>query len=411
MIWTDIENCFLHFVVKLLKKFLNSKNIQNNAVHDWSQREGISFPFKKFHLVNLGKKKLPGKYKSLIKYGGKTPPWSLKAKYLGVVIDHHLHLKEHMKLVSAKVEKSMFLLRNNSNYVTGNNPETLLRLFRSYIIPHFLYGAPLWIFCIRDKFRYDTPLRWGYGKFWLKLKTLYRKCGRWILGVHPNTSGEAVLVRLGWLPLDYLLALHGLKTFLKLYHGQGGQVLKSCTYDRGNCLEAYGHGDFFSKAYEFLTYLNTGSDVDLMDPNIIKNDSPLRKSLYHDLNRVWKKYEGAKRTKSLHKIWGMTSINLVMGSKIGTSFLHGAACGTGVLRCDLKKIGVSGCQNCRKGCSVPETLEHIILKCPFYEKFRPQLICKCKELGLEFSVINAMCHPKLHLLTEKFFANLAIKVS
>ena len=27
------------------------------------------------------------------------------------------------------------------------------------------------------------------------------------IGVHPNTSGEAVLVRLGWLSLDYLLAL------------------------------------------------------------------------------------------------------------------------------------------------------------------------------------------------------------
>ena len=48
-----------------------------------------------------------------------------------------------------------------------------------------------------------------------------------ILGLHPAASGEAALVRLGWLPLDYLLALHDLKYYLRCYHGRFGPDLYS----------------------------------------------------------------------------------------------------------------------------------------------------------------------------------------
>jgi len=385
------------------KEVVNKINQRLGAVEAWSQNEGIAFPFDKFHLINIGKKKLPGRFKTKVKYGQNTPPWSLKAKYLGVYVDHHLHLRNHMEMIAQKVQKSMLFLSNNSNYVVGSSPKILYQIFQTYVFPHFLYGAPLWIFCLREKFRYNEPLVWGYGQVWLRLKMLYRKCGRWVLGVHPNTSGEAVLVRLGWLSLDYLLALHGLKLFLKLYHGHGGKVLHACTVDRGEHPGDYGQGVFFERAHEFLTYLNENSATNLFDKKVLSDDTPLREILFRDLDKHWQNYEGAERTKQLHGTWSKTTINLNMRHKHGTSLLHGASCGTGVLKCDLSKSGVVGSEKCRKGCQAIETLEHIILECHHYDTCRVKLRSECLKLNLDFTVNNAMCHPSLHLLTEKIF--------
>ena len=259
------------------------------------------------------------------------------------------------------------------------------------------------LFLVRNKFRYDEPLVWGYGEVWLKLKSLYRKCARWILGVHPNTSGEAVLVRLGWLSLDYVLALHGLKLFLRLLHGQGGSNFQACAIDRGVDPDVLGHGPFFRWAHEFLVYLNGSSDRDLFSESILKNDGPLREALFSDLNRCWQMYEGGSRTRQLHGAWKGPAIYLGMRRKIGTSYLHGACCGTGVLRAVMAESGYKGPVSCRKGCDETETLEHIIFECQHFSECRIKIKRACANLQIPFNLTNTMCHPGLHYLTEKFF--------
>ena len=265
------------------------------------------------------------------------------------------------------------------------------------------------MFGLRKKFRYDEPVVRGYGDAWKKLNSLYRRCGRWILGVHPNTSGEAVLVRLGWLSLDYLLALHGLKLFIKLFHGHGNVALQTSTVERGNDPKGLGHGVFFKRAHEFLKYLNANNDKNLFSEGILRDDRPLREALFRDLNRCWANYEGAEQTRELHPQWMVTKVNLGMSCKIGTSLLHGACCGTGVLRCDLRRSGLVISDMCRKGCQKKETLNHIILQCSHFTKCRRKLIKECRNLKLDVTVQNAMCHPCLHLITEEFFVVLNTK--
>ena len=89
---------------------------------------------------------------------------------------------------------------NNSHFVSGSDPGSLSTIFWSFIFPQFLYGSSLWIFGLREVFRYQGSLIFGYGKHWNALRCLYRRCARAVLGGRPNTSGEAVLVLLGWLP-------------------------------------------------------------------------------------------------------------------------------------------------------------------------------------------------------------------
>ena len=116
------------------------------------------------------------------------------------------------------------MLFNHSSFGDGCSPRVLNRLFQAYIFPHFLYGAPLWIFCLRERFRYTAPILHGYGKRWANLRGWYRRCARAVLGVHPTTSGEAILVRLVWLPLDYLLACYGIRWFVKCWFGRCGAL-------------------------------------------------------------------------------------------------------------------------------------------------------------------------------------------
>ena len=98
-----------------------------------------------------------------------------------------------------------------------------------------------------------------------------------------------------------------------------------------------------------------------------------------------------------------------MRRKIGTSLLHGACCSTAVLRGDLKiRAHGTGNENesCRKGCQKTETLNHILLECPHYANCRSKCIREARRWNIPFDVTHAMCHPKLHLFTEKFFCKL-----
>ena len=49
-------------------------NRRLNGVQKWSLRNGVAFPFKKFHLINLGRKKLTKRWKGRIQYGEENPP-------------------------------------------------------------------------------------------------------------------------------------------------------------------------------------------------------------------------------------------------------------------------------------------------------------------------------------------------
>ena len=65
--------------------------------------------------------------------------------------------------------------------------------------------------------------------------------------------------------------------------------------------------------------------------------------------------------------------------------------------------------NVVKGARVKETLDHVISGCPFYAKERRKLIKECEKLKLDVKVKNDMCHPGLHLTTERFFVALSTK--
>ena len=101
--------------------------------------------------------------------------------------------------VSEIVEANIWRLRNNTHNLYSG---TLKNKFYSYVYPHFMTGAPLWIFQCFDVISCNREHRDGYKYYYDKLNSLYVESGRLILGVPSKVSFFAVLCRLNWLPLN-----------------------------------------------------------------------------------------------------------------------------------------------------------------------------------------------------------------
>ena len=123
-----------------------------------------------------------------------------------------------LKSIHGKLRVRAMRLFNHTDRVSGADPKTLDNIFKIWFRPVFDYACPVWIFRIRDLrcFHYNTPFLSKYKKAYGKLNTFYMKCARNILGVPPGSGNMAVLIRLGWLPLDYFLAMRACVWYLKM---------------------------------------------------------------------------------------------------------------------------------------------------------------------------------------------------
>ena len=108
------------------------------------------FEGSKFHLIDVGAKRHSSKDRDRVVFGETCPPWSRSAKYLGVIIDGKLDFKEFLNYIIDKVTNSMWRLYKHSNVKDGASPYVLLSIFKTWILPHFEYGACIWIFSIFD---------------------------------------------------------------------------------------------------------------------------------------------------------------------------------------------------------------------------------------------------------------------
>ena len=235
----------------------------------------------------------------------------------------------------------------------------------------------------------------------MSLRRWYRRGARAILGVRESISGEAVFVRLGWLPLDYLLACHGLRWFLKCWFGRCGTRLRRRLRKDG----IHNNPDFvfFNRAHEFLVYLEGISGFDLFSTRMLKDDSLIREAMYMDLTRCWTNYQGAGFTRGIHEEWRADSIELMMDSRLGWSLVNGAVCGNSIFRDDMSRRGYTGSIKCRWGCDTRENVTHVLLHCHCYSEQRSKMREICRQENVNFTVKNLLSHPRLVRQTERFF--------
>ena len=192
-------------------------NSELQRIYNWSCINQMVFDFKKFHLFDLGNR-IHSSFRDTVCFGDGSPGWELSARYLGVIIDRDLYFVPMLEKVFERFSASSWRVFNHANVVTGAAPRTLEIIFLSWLYPILEYGSAVWIFRIKDVLHFSYPVKSRYSNVFGRLSKLYLRLARAILGVDSITSGLATLVRLGWMPIDYLLAYRACICYMKVRH-------------------------------------------------------------------------------------------------------------------------------------------------------------------------------------------------
>ena len=64
-----------------------------------------------------------------------------KAKYLGIIFDNRLNYHEHIKILEAKIARSVGILNKLKYFLLSS---ALLKLYYALIYSHFNYGLAVW---------------------------------------------------------------------------------------------------------------------------------------------------------------------------------------------------------------------------------------------------------------------------
>ena len=365
----------------------------------------MTFDFRKFHLLDVGVKLQPST-RQRITFGPGAPPWSKEAPYLGIILDDKLSFKPFLeKLLTRLSENTSWRLDKHKNFRYGASPRTLQVIFLTWFSPLFDYGSCIWIFRLYRSswLRYDCEVDNGYKIVFKKLNSLYMGYMRDILGVPDKTSHLAILVRLGVMPLNYMLAYRSAIWYLKLKRGLCGSALRDLYHKFENNDEALGSTNFFKPVSIFVKRLNRYcKHVNLESCPISEAKVLLRDAIYKELNSQWISYDGAHTCHEIHPVWKPLRWKREMKSKLTCSWYHSVAVGRGRFRSRLFDYGKAASPACRFCGSEDETVEHIFFSCTILSDDRSLLQKACINLKLKFNLENLFTKPLLQRKVEDF---------
>jgi len=231
-----------------------------------------------------------------------------------------------------------------------------------------------------------------------------------VLSVPDSTSNLAVLVRLGVMPLNYMLAFRSAVWYLKLIKGLCGPALRDLYRRFLNNDEAFGSTNFFKPARDFVRRLNKYCvHINLESCSIADAKRHLRDAIYDELSSQWAASTDARTCRRVHPTWKPMRWQRNMKSKLTCTWYHQVAVGRGRFRSFLFKCGKAHTQVCRLCDSETETVDHIFFDCPKLSATRDTLRKICDELGYDFNLQNLLTRPKLQIAVEEFLYNLFIR--
>ena len=228
------------------------------------------------------------------------------------------------------------------------------------------------------------------------------KCARNTLGVPPGTGNMAVLVRLGWLPLDYYLACRACVWYLKVIKGEAGCAVKEFAWRTYANDENWANTCLLKPAFHLLTRLSISSGIDLFNVSPKLRFIEIKNAMFSELTNIWNKSHLSRWTYHLHHIWDHNNSKRSVVSKKSITLYHKYALGRAPTNAYEFSIGRVGSPLCRHGCGVREDEAHIFFHCPALKKTRFKLKKKCHEIKLTFKFKNLLTCPKLQNECESF---------
>ena len=164
-------------------------------------------------------------------------------KYLGIIIDNKFKFSEHIRYAAERCTKLIHSLSKSQKYHGGWN-KVLKTISKGAILPHLLYGAPIWI----EAFKFD------YNK--LKYIRVQSLMNIWAKAFHTK-SKEALCILAGTTPI--IIKIEEVVKQYNITKGKGSQTqlidseleLKNWPHpaDAVKIIEAKGYQDKTIQAY------------------------------------------------------------------------------------------------------------------------------------------------------------------
>ena len=213
-----------------------------NAISGWCKKWGFIINTDKTQGIIFTNKQIRDTQVKL-KINGKCIIFSNSVKLLGVIFDHRLTWKDHIEFLVTKSLTGLNLMRAISGTHWGARKETLLLIYRSFILTSIDYCSFAYINCS------------NYLKN--KLNTIQYKSLLIASGALKGTSLKALLSECGEIPLHLRRKKLLLNYLLKIYDNQNNLANSTLTDLNFYQLESKSKSEFRINLNEFLIDTNT----------------------------------------------------------------------------------------------------------------------------------------------------------
>ena len=403
--------CFDRFDDDLISKV----NSDFSSLYRWSVSNQQVFSAEKFHIFNLisplGNNAVRGIHLSNLVFGDYTCSTSVIDKYIGLKIDRRLKFIEHIKFITSKVERNIWRISSISG-PRGRSASVLNRTFQAYILPLFDYACPVWIFqCFDiDGFNidyYQKPNR-SYGNVFSNLNKLYMRCARLILSVHPGSSTNGILVRIGWMPLKYLLVHRTICWFYRIYKDVGS-VNNDQFHRFYNNDDLFHNSIFYRPCLDFIGHLNGiyrsryRVGFNILDCRSIDHFKSLSRDLiFLNLSDIWCSFPEGRHTFGILPEWSPRVISPSLVSRRSESMYYSLCFSKNNLKSSryIHTFDDDVCRFCDFG---RESVHHIFMDC--FGLDHSILRDACASLNIEYNLVNFLTNPRMKIYVEHFLKN------
>jgi len=121
----------------------NNTNIEMDKISTWAKDNKIRFNEEKSKGMLMTRRKRK-EQKEVAVYLNRIIPQVKRLKYLGIIFDCKLTVKEHINYTAEKCTKLIFSLSKSAKFNWGLSHKALKTIYIGGILPLLLYGAPLW---------------------------------------------------------------------------------------------------------------------------------------------------------------------------------------------------------------------------------------------------------------------------
>ena len=211
-------------------------------------------------------------------------------------------------------------------------------------------------------------------------------------------------MRLGWLPLEYRLALNAVMWSLRTLNDTAGPTLHAFYRSISNHPDKLIRTATIQPAFDFLAYLNNYSDTDLFSIPIKHVKKAIQNAMFNELTIFWRDSTDCSCLHAIYDDWQPRELAHRIFSRVTTSCYHDFACGHSKLRARHHHFGITKSPLCRHGCNETETAEHVLLHCPFFNKERLLINAKCRSLGIEISLRTFLTNNQIHTVVERLLS-------